>query len=155
MYSFDIDLKLVRHISVVDISVRVPTQLHSKLSKTALTTPSLQSERPRHVCSVQQSTTSPNLAVVRPPLLNPLNLRMFLAKHVEHNPRARGSLALQQASLKPREQATTNEHESSTALLGLLDEVDFSLSHVVFQLMGSHQSDVQLRARLEVVLQRD
>jgi hypothetical protein len=53
MYSIPPALKLMRHISIINIPIRIPTQLHPKLSKTALTTPSLQSKRPRHIRPVQ------------------------------------------------------------------------------------------------------
>jgi len=139
-------LKLMRHISIINIPIRVSTKLHPKFSKAPLATPSLESKRPCHVRPVQQSTTGPDLAVVRPSLRHPINLRMVLAKLLEHDPWAGGSLALQEAGLQPGHKATADEHESDAALLGFLDEVDFALGQGVCNFVGSHQSDVQWRA---------
>ena len=79
---------------------------------------------------------------------------MVLAKLFKHEPWSRDSLAFKQASLQARQHATANEHESRAARFGLLDEVEFTFSNRVCHLVGSHQSDVQLRACFEIVLSK-
>jgi hypothetical protein len=135
-------LELPRNICVVDISARISTQAHTQLDKTTFAAPCLKRESLRHIDTVHKRTGRPNLAVVSPALLNPLDFGMALAELFQHKSRSRGGLAFEETGLQGCQEATADEQESRTIVVALSDEGLFAVCHVVVGVVRSHEGDV-------------
>lgn len=105
--------------------------------------PSRLQESLHHIQSIEQSTAGPDLAIMCPPLLDPVDLRVGLTKVSEHRTGTRGRLTREQAGLQTCQEAAADEEEGGAVLVGLLDELDLALGRGVGHLVCSHEGDVQ------------
>lgn len=135
-------LNLPRNIGIVDISTGVPPQSHTELSKTTLAAPSLESESPCHIGAIQKGAARPDLAVVSPALLNPMDFGVAFAELFHHEPRSCGGLAFEEAGFQGYQNAAADEHESHAIVVALFDKGSFAFCHVVQVTVRSHEGDI-------------
>jgi hypothetical protein len=131
-------LDLRWHVGIIKIPIWVRAQVHTELGKTTLAAPSFESKCSRHVKAVQKSATRPDLAVVRPSLLNPVDFRVVFAKLFDQEEWSRESLAFQNPCLQACKDARADEHECVAVFVALLDELHLPWSQGVPHFGGTH-----------------
>lgn len=148
----DLDLQHPRHILIIHIAMRIPTQPNSKLHQIVLAAPDALHKRLRHIRPIQQRAARPDLAIMSPSLGDPIHVRISFAQHLDHRTRRRGRLALEQPGLQRAHEAAADEEHGGGLLVAFLEERGLAGREDVVHFVGAHEGDVQWRAGLEVVL---
>ena len=144
-----------RDIGIVNVPVRIAAKTHAKLDKTALSSaPRVERESLRHIGTIEQGTTGPDLAVSSPTLRDPLDVWVCLAEMINHRSWSRGSLAIEETSLQTTGESAAHKEKRLALLVALLDELDLCLGESIAGVIRSHQDDVQWWTGSEGVLMK-
>lgn len=118
-------------VLVVDISHGVSPEIEECLNHTSPPSPRGHGERTHHVEAVQQCARSPELPVIGPALLDPVDVRRGLPHHVDEQTWEGRRLAREQAGLEKGSCAAADGEECTALAVHLTNEGNLGLGKLV------------------------
>lgn len=140
-------------LEVLEVYVprRKPADVEERLKHPALPAPRSLDEGAHHVRAVQQRARGPELAVVRPARLDPIDRRRPLPQRVDNQTWAGGRFAVEDACFPGGHDAATNGEEGAALVEDLANEGYLSVARLLAH-AGTHKRNVKRWARRKRVL---